>query len=1476
MNRWKRSCNIFLILLLISTTICSVLPVQAIKAAPAFNNVVIFQDTFEEETVGEPPANLDIMANGGTVTVGEAEGNQFVMLEDTSEEEAVQISKSFEEVTDQVTIELSVMQPNYKSSAKILRVKGNGTAAIIETKDGYISYRHGDDTYQELVELEEGVWYAVKLEINLTEQTVNTYINDQLILEETALYQAVSSIDSIESITPGNGAYGHLIDDVVISHVQTVEEEEVDVEEKPEGEVIFEHNFNEDTIGEAPSDVTVSNSGGTVTVADVPSEENKSVYLDDTSEETNVIMSKNLPDLAGKVTMELKFMQPSYTNSTKVVRIKGDGTPVIIETKDDHITYRTGDHYEPLIEVIENEWYDIKIEMNLDHQIANVYINDELQLAQAAFNQATTHINFFETFTPNGGTKGHYMDDIRVTELKPGESVEPEPNPEEPTEPEEPSKPEEPAEHQNSQIYEAEEAELHAAIVDNKHTGYTGSGFVDYSPNAPGGWIEWTIDVPVDGEYYLDFRYAHGGTDQRPTEIAVDGEIIAPELAFDPTGGFADWEYTSTKATLTAGEHKVRATGIAPSGGANIDHLRVWMEIDDIYEAEEADFDEQMVIIDNQHAGYTGSGFIDFEPNQPGSWVDWTIDVPVAGEYTLAFRYAHGGTDQRPAEIKIDGQVAAASLAFDPTGAWTNWEYTSITVSLEAGEHIVRATGIGASGGANIDHLRVYNGSEAEREDSVEVEDSSLEEVVGEPLVKKMEQLGLTVTEQAPDEQEITRLEFFALVNDAFGFPAEEKFKQLHHQEFIWEVSAEKWYAYVLETAKREGYADDLVTNGNILPHQVITKQEATYILASLMEKEVSSEQTPVTWGEAREWLPPQVEREVEILGVHALSNQVMAVTLNGYFIDFDYNDLEAVVPTRAWELLTPNFRSLQVDKATHSINQFGQTVVLFHSLEAWDEYGEYPQEVEENRFAGDLEYAIQEADNLLTWQMEHGGWTKNWSHIYTRPWDGEESRSEWVNNGVELGTIDNDATISEILYLAQVYQETKDDKYKESIEKGMEFLFQLQYDTGGFAQVYPARGNYSDYVTFNDEAMINVLETLDLVAEQRYPFNGDLISEEYVTKTKESIELAIDYILNAQIEVDGKLTAWCAQHDPVTYEPKEARAYEHPSISGQESIGIIRYLMSRPQTEEINRAVLGALEWLDDVKLENTRYISGDPNNQYFVEDNHSTAWYRFYQIGSNKPIFSGRDGVIKHNIMEIEEERRNGYSWGGHWGVQLLQIAQATGNYTDKVYVQVKNTDSADSYGRRLKAEHIGMLKALDIHGETPIEENPDDDQGPNNDKEDDQGPNNEEKEDDSDSGDDKDQDADDDRQDGDKEGDQHSGDDQNGRETEDDQNSDDDQSREYTEGDRDLDDSIDGGNKQADQDTEADKDAGDSKGKQENAGHSIDQEDRAAKDSESGQTATLPDTATAIFNYIAISIVLLLLGSMMILMDRSKKRE
>jgi PelA/Pel-15E family pectate lyase len=318
-------------------------------------------------------------------------------------------------------------------------------------------------------------------------------------------------------------------------------------------------------------------------------------------------------------------------------------------------------------------------------------------------------------------------------------------------------------------------------------------------------------------------------------------------------------------------------------------------------------------------------------------------------------------------------------------------------------------------------------------------------------------------------------------------------------------------------------------------------------------------------------------------------------------------------------------------------------------------------------------------ADNIITWQMPHGGFYKYDRAVYSAPWNGTAARSDWFGaNNVEIGTIDNNATVVELMFLADVYRRSGEATYRDSARKAVDFLLTMQVPSGGFPQVYPARdgATYSNEVTFNDDAMARVLVMLDQGVKQQPPLAGDLFTDEQRTKVMTAIANGIDYILKAQIVQNGIKTVWCAQHDPTTYVPRGARSYELPSKSGKESEGVITFLMTQPQTTEIKAAVQAAIAWYksDQVKVANTAYVArpaGTTDDTYnpIRPTPGRTMWYRFYDLAADLGFFSGRlptdipPGVgKKYNILEIEPERRYGYQWGGSYGTELF-------TYTDRV---------------------------------------------------------------------------------------------------------------------------------------------------------------------------------------------------------------
>ncbi len=297
-------------------------------------------------------------------------------------------------------------------------------------------------------------------------------------------------------------------------------------------------------------------------------------------------------------------------------------------------------------------------------------------------------------------------------------------------------------------------------------------------------------------------------------------------------------------------------------------------------------------------------------------------------------------------------------------------------------------------------------------------------------------------------------------------------------------------------------------------------------------------------------------------------------------------------------------------------------------------------------------EEAIRIADNLLLYQRDTGGWYKN-IDMATVLTDTAKSNLLKEKAKTDDSTIDNNATTSQIQYLARVYAATKMDRFEGGALKGLDYLLEAQYDNGGWPQYYPVDpSRYYARITFNDNAMINVMTLLrDLARDPAYSF----VDSDRRAKTEKALQKAIAVILKTQIVVDAKRTAWCQQYDERTLAPAPARSYELESISGQESVGIVRFLMSidKPSPEVIE-AIQSAIQWFDDSKITGIQVIDKpDPMlpggfDRVVVENpNAPPIWARFYDINTHRPFFAGRDGVKKNTLAEIEHERRVGYAY-------------------------------------------------------------------------------------------------------------------------------------------------------------------------------------------------------------------------------------
>ncbi len=234
------------------------------------------------------------------------------------------------------------------------------------------------------------------------------------------------------------------------------------------------------------------------------------------------------------------------------------------------------------------------------------------------------------------------------------------------------------------------------------------------------------------------------------------------------------------------------------------------------------------------------------------------------------------------------------------------------------------------------------------------------------------------------------------------------------------------------------------------------------------------------------------------------------------------------------------------------------------------------------------------QADNMLVYQRSYGGWPKQINEVkmdYTTPLTEKQKRTIIADSLHKDATIDNAATIKEIRYLAKAYTQHKNPAYLNAVNKGIRYLLKAQYPIGGWPQYYPDSSLYRGQITYNDNAMINVLNLLFDVTKGINDM--DVVDQSLLPAITKAIDRGINCILVTQIKVDGKLTAWCTQYDQKILKPAQARKFELPSLSASESVGIVDFLMriERP-SNQIKQAITAAVGWFNKVKIAGYKYV--------------------------------------------------------------------------------------------------------------------------------------------------------------------------------------------------------------------------------------------------------------------------------------------
>jgi len=288
--------------------------------------------------------------------------------------------------------------------------------------------------------------------------------------------------------------------------------------------------------------------------------------------------------------------------------------------------------------------------------------------------------------------------------------------------------------------------------------------------------------------------------------------------------------------------------------------------------------------------------------------------------------------------------------------------------------------------------------------------------------------------------------------------------------------------------------------------------------------------------------------------------------------------------------------------------------------------------------FAGDSARAMGES--ILSYQAPNGGWSK---HVdFTKglrargqSYFGESTEWSWIS------TIDNASTTSEMEFLALLDAVRPDPRYRQAFLRGLSYLAEAQLPTGCWPQVYPLMGSYHDAATFNDDATVHVLELMrDVASGETAPF----VPADERARADSALSRGVECLVNSQYVFGGQRQAWGQQHDPVTLQPVAARSYELESQTPQESANILRFLMSlRAPGPRVVTAVHAGAAWLKKTQLHGYSYRF---DTGLRAEPGAGPLWARLTELGTDRPIFSNRDGVKLYDWSQLTD-RRTGYGW-------------------------------------------------------------------------------------------------------------------------------------------------------------------------------------------------------------------------------------
>lgn len=251
-----------------------------------------------------------------------------------------------------------------------------------------------------------------------------------------------------------------------------------------------------------------------------------------------------------------------------------------------------------------------------------------------------------------------------------------------------------------------------------------------------GEWLKYTVNVGAAGNYNLTLRVASPSGSSM--HVGLNG--VSKAVSIPATGAWQNWTNVTVPVTLTAGIQQMTLT--FDTGGMNIRYVSAAAvstgggggggtpstlspytgtpaPVPGQINAERFDNGGEGVAYHDTSTGNSGGQFrntdVDIQSSSEGGfnvgwtgageWMNYTVNVASAGNYTVQLRVASpGGATMH---VGFNGPSAGQwrVVSVPATGGWQNWTTVSVPVSLGAG--VQQMTLYFDTGGLNIRYANV-------------------------------------------------------------------------------------------------------------------------------------------------------------------------------------------------------------------------------------------------------------------------------------------------------------------------------------------------------------------------------------------------------------------------------------------------------------------------------------------------------------------------------------------------------------------------------------------------------------------------------------------------------------------------------------------------------------------------------------------------------------------------------------------------